>query len=171
MSDEHPNATAYRKAADAFRVGDLGAIEALIDESVAWHVPGKHRRAGDILGREALLAWLKGLAPVGFWLREHDVFANDVHVCALSYMGARRQGLSIETRVVSIFHFRNGRQLERWFFPENADAFRGLIPVVEVDGSFIYRPRRGWFARRGDEKIPACPYVPAVARRDRVAEL
>jgi len=45
MSDEHPNATAYRKAADAFRVGDLRAIEALVDESVVWHVPGKHRRA------------------------------------------------------------------------------------------------------------------------------
>jgi hypothetical protein len=101
MSDEHPNATAYRKAADAFRVGDLRAIETLIDESVVWHVPGRHRRAGDIRGRDALLAWLKGLAPLGFWLREHDVFANDLHVCALSYMGARREGLEIETRVVS----------------------------------------------------------------------
>jgi ketosteroid isomerase-like protein len=123
MSDEHPNATAYRKAADAFRVGDLVAIEALVDEAVVWHVPGMHRRAGDIRGRDALLAWLKGLATIGFWLREHDVFANDLHVCALSYMGARREGLEIETRVVSIFHFRDGRQLERWFFPENAEAW------------------------------------------------
>ena len=123
MSDEHPNATAYREAADAFRSGDLRAIEALVDESVVWHVPGKHRRAGDIRGRDALLAWLQGLAPLGFWLREHDVLANNLHVCALSYMGVRREGLEIETRVVSIFHFREGRQLERWFFPEDADAW------------------------------------------------
>jgi ketosteroid isomerase-like protein len=118
-STEHPNATAYRRAADAFRVGDLPAIEQLVDEDVVWHVPGKHRRAGEVRGRDALLAWLRGLAPIGFWLREHDVFGNDEHVCALSYMGARRDGLPVETRVVSIFHFRNGRQLERWFFPED----------------------------------------------------
>jgi ketosteroid isomerase-like protein len=123
MSDEHTNATAYRRAADAFRVGDLGAIGALVDEGVVWHVPGRHRRAGDIRGRDSLLAWLKGLAPIGFWLREHDVFANDLHVCVLSYMGARREGLEVETRVVSIFHFRDGRQLERWFFPEDAEAW------------------------------------------------
>jgi len=60
---------------------------------------------------------------VGFWLREHDVFGNDDHVCALSHMGARREGLVVETRVVSIFHFRSGRQVERWFFPEDADAW------------------------------------------------
>ena len=135
MSDEHPNATAYRKAADAFRVGDLGAIEALVEESVVWHVPGRHCRAGEIRGRDALLAWLKGLAPVGFLLREHDVFGNDQHVCALSYMGARRDGLEIETRVVSIFHFRNGKQVERWFFPEDAEAWDKIFDVPALPHS------------------------------------
>ena len=123
VSDEHPNATAYRKAADAFRAGDLRAIQDLVDEEVVWHVPGRHRRAGDIRGRDALLAWLRGLAPVGLRLREHDVFGNDQHVCALSYMGARREGLDVETRVVSIFHFRAGRQVARWFFPEDAEVW------------------------------------------------
>jgi ketosteroid isomerase-like protein len=123
VNEEHPNATAYRKAADAFRVGDLRAIEDLVDPEVIWRVPGRSSRAGDIRGRDALLAWLRALASVGFWLREHDVFGNDHHVCALSYMGARREGVEVETRVVSIFHFRSGRQVERWFFPENADAW------------------------------------------------
>ena len=127
MSEEHPDATAYRRTADAFRAGDHGALEALIDESVVWHVPGNHRRAGDIRGRDSVVAWLKGLAPIGFSLREHDVFANDQHVCALSYMGARRGGLQIETRVVSIFHFRDGRQIERWFFPEDADTWEKIF--------------------------------------------
>ena len=53
MSEEHPNAKAYRRAADAFRAGDLRAIEEVVDEAVVWHVPGKHRRAGDIRGRDA----------------------------------------------------------------------------------------------------------------------
>jgi len=31
MSEEHPNVTAYRKAADAFRARDLQAIAALVE--------------------------------------------------------------------------------------------------------------------------------------------
>ena len=131
MSEEHPNATAYRRAADAFRVGDLRAIEDLVVQDVVWHVPGRHRWAGDIRGRDALLAWLRALAPIGFWLREHDVFGNDDHVCALSYMGARREGVDVETRVVSIFHFRSGRQVERWFFPEDAAAWDRIFDGPE----------------------------------------
>jgi uncharacterized protein len=123
MTAEHPNATAYRRAADAFRAGDLPAIAALVDEDVIWHVPGSHPRAGDIRGRRALIAWLAGLAAMGFWLREHDVLGNDEHVCALSVMGAKRPGADVETRVVSIFHFRDGRQVERWFFPEDGEIW------------------------------------------------
>lgn len=129
MSQEHPNATAYRLTADAFRAGDLRAVEALIDPDVVWHVPGTHRGAGDVHGRDALLGWLKDLPRIGFTLREHDVFGNDQHVCALSYMGARRDGLEIETRVVSIFHFRDGRQIERWFFPEDAEVWDRIFDV------------------------------------------
>jgi len=127
MPDEHPNATAYRRAAEAFRAGDLGTIEELVDPDVVWHVPGRSARAGDIHGRAALRDWLSDLAGSGFWLREHDVFGNDEHVCALSAMGARRPGLEAETRVVSIFHFRDGRQLERWFFPEDATAWDRIL--------------------------------------------
>lgn len=127
MNQEHPNATAYRIAADAFRAGDLRAVEAVIHPEVVWHVPGTHRRAGDIRGRDALLGWLKDLPKIGFSLREHDVLGNDDHVCALSYMGARREGLQIETRVVSVFHFREGRQIERWFFPEDAQVWNRIF--------------------------------------------
>jgi ketosteroid isomerase-like protein len=119
VTDEHPNAIAYRRAADAFRARDLATIEALVDEDVVWHVPGNHPRAGDIRGRTALIEWLAGLADTGFWLREHDVLGNDEHVCALSYMGVRRPGVDVETRVVSVFHFRNGRQVERWFYADD----------------------------------------------------
>ena len=127
MNAEHPNAAVYRKTADAFRARDLRAIEALVDADVIWHVPGDHPRAGDIRGREALLSWLADLAAVGFVLREHDVFGNDEHVCALSYMGARRPGVDIETRVVSIFHFRDGRQAERWFYPEDPAVWERIF--------------------------------------------
>lgn len=123
MSPEHPNASAYRKAADAFRAKDLEALEALIDEDVVWHVPGDHPMAGEIRGLDALLAWLGRVGAMGFWLNEHDVFGNDEHVCALSTMGARRARIDVQTRVVSVFHFHDGRQAERWFYPEDRDAW------------------------------------------------
>jgi ketosteroid isomerase-like protein len=130
VNQEHPNAIAYRRAADAFRTRDLEIIGSLVDEDVVWHVPGNHPMAGDVRGRDALLVWLQRVGDLGFMLREHDVLANDEHVCALSSMGAQREGGDVRTRVVSVFHFRDGRQVERWFYPEDRDAwdeiFRGV---------------------------------------------
>jgi ketosteroid isomerase-like protein len=45
MSDEHPNALAYRSAANAFRAGDVAAIADLVGADVVWHVPGDHPMA------------------------------------------------------------------------------------------------------------------------------
>ena len=124
---EHRNATAYRQAAAAFRAGDLAAIETLVDHDVVWHVPGTHPLAGDLRGRAALINFLGQLGALGFWLREHDVFGNDAHVCALSEMGATRPEVSVGTRVVSIFHFRDGRQVERWFYPDDMFAWNTIF--------------------------------------------
>jgi hypothetical protein len=46
-----------------------------------------------------------------FWLVEDDVFGRDDHACALSVMGARREGIDAQTRVVSVFRYRDGRQV------------------------------------------------------------
>ena len=127
MSVEHPNAIAYRQTADAFRSGDQARLASYIDEQVVWHVPGTHDMAGDIHGREALLAWLARLRAKGFWLTEDDVFGNDDHVCALSIMGARRAGVEVQTRVVSVFNSRDGRQLERWFYPDDMAAWNRIF--------------------------------------------
>jgi ketosteroid isomerase-like protein len=119
MNDEHPNAIAYRRTADAFRSADQAAFTALVAIDVVWHVPGTHSMAGDVRGRDQLIAWLNRARAKGFWLTEHDVLGNDEHVCALSSMGARRPGVDVETRVVSVFHYRDGQQLERWFYPDD----------------------------------------------------
>jgi uncharacterized protein len=123
LTRDHPNALAYRRAADAFRARDFGTLRSVIAEDVVWHVPGNHPRAGDIHGLDELVLWMRSLGDLGFWLREHDVIGNDEHVCALSVMGADRDGIHAETRVVSVFHFKDGRQQERWFYPEDLDAW------------------------------------------------
>ncbi len=127
MSDDHPNAAAYRRTVDAFRNRDLDTVASLVAEDVVWHVPGDHPLAGDYVGRERLLEFFAKLGPLGFMLREHDVFADDDHVCALSYIGARRGAWEVETKVVSIFHYRDGQQTERWFYPEDAVAWNSIF--------------------------------------------
>jgi ketosteroid isomerase-like protein len=126
-SGEHANATAYRRTADAFRAHDFETLRILIAEDVVWHVPGQHMLAGDVRGIDALVAWLSAVAALGFWLTEHDVLGNDEHVVALSEMGARRPGVDVQTRVTSVFHYRNGRQLERWFYPEDIAAWDAIF--------------------------------------------
>src|SRR6476659_3219316 len=111
--DEHPNATAYRETADAFRAGDMDSLRSLIDDDVVWHIPGRNRLSGEVVGRAALFEWFDRLRDVtggSFRLAEHDVVANDEHVVALSRMSAVREApLSVE--VASVFHYRDGRQL------------------------------------------------------------
>ncbi len=127
MGDDHPNALAYIRTVEAFRDRDFEAIGSLLAEDVVWHLPGDHPLAGDWEGRDQLFQLLARLGPLGFTIREHDVFADDDHVCALSYIGARRDNLEVETRVVSIFHYRDGRQTERWFYPDDVVAWNRIF--------------------------------------------
>ena len=127
MSEGHPNAIAYRRTADEFRSGDQTELASLIASDVVWHVPGAHSMAGEIRGRDQLVDWLRRLRAKGFWLTEHDVFGNDEHVCALSVMGAQRGGVAVQTHVVSIFHYREGQQLERWFYPDDPAAWEQIF--------------------------------------------
>ncbi len=127
---DHPNATAYRRTADAFRAGDREALAALIDEDVIWHLPGSGPMAGDIHGLEALFRFFDRLRDVTegtFMLKEHDVLGTDDHVVALSHMSAVREEIPVSVNVVSVFHFRDGRQQERWFHPSDMAAWDRLL--------------------------------------------
>lgn len=64
-----------------------------------------------IPARGNIEAWLDRLRTQDFWLVEDDVFGRDDHACALSVMGARREGIDAQTRVVSVFRYRDGRQV------------------------------------------------------------
>ena len=119
---EHPNAVTYRRTADAFRARDFKALQALFEPDVVWHVPGTSFRAGEVRGLDAVVNLLAGL-PAGFTISEHDVLGNDEHVVALSQMGVRRPDLELMTRVVNVFHFRDGRQAERWYYPEDMEIW------------------------------------------------
>ena len=127
---EHPNAIAYRRTADAFRARDSEALAQLIAEDVVWHVPGNSPLAGQIQGLDALFGWFERLHQVTkgtFMLREHDVLATDDHVVALSDMSSEIDGHRVSVNVVSVMHFRDRRQLERWFHPSDPAAYDALL--------------------------------------------
>lgn len=127
---EHPNAVLYRRTAGAFRERDMETLETLIDPDVVWHVPGANPLAGDVRGWDALVDWFDRLRTVTggtFTLEEHDVLGTDGHVVALSLMCAQREGAGISVRVVSVFHYRRGRQSERWFHPTDMAAWDRML--------------------------------------------
>jgi uncharacterized protein len=127
---EHSNAAAYRRTADAFRARNTEALAGLIDNEVVWHVPGTSPLAGEIRGLDPLFGWFNRLheATEGtFTLKEHDVLGTDDHVVALSVMSAVRNGAGVSVNVVSVMHFREGRQYERWFHPSDPTARDTLL--------------------------------------------
>ena len=80
-----------------------------------------------------------------FWLEEHDVFASDQHVCAVGTMDARRDGGDVQTRVVHVFRYRQGQQVERWLYPDEQPARDSIFqPLMRGGGRF----RRLQCARR-----------------------
>jgi ketosteroid isomerase-like protein len=124
--DEHPNAKSYRRTADAFRARDAEALRELIAEDVVWHVPGSSPMAGEVRGRDSLFDWFQRLREATdetFSLEEHDVVGNDDHVVALSRMSAVKGGVPVAVQVISVFHFRNGQQVERWLHPTDLETW------------------------------------------------
>ena len=83
--------------------------------------------AGEIHGWDELLVWLGRLPALGFSLREVEVFGNDRHVCAISVMGATRDGVAVSTRVISVFTYEDGRQVERWMYPDDLAAWEAIF--------------------------------------------
>jgi uncharacterized protein len=127
---EHPDALAYRRTADAFRARDMDTLAQLLDEDVVWHVPGTSALAGDIHGRDALWQWFDRLHEVTggtFTLEDHDILATDDHVVALNVMSATIDGVPVRVQMANVMHFRDGRQQERWFHPSDMSAFDQIL--------------------------------------------
>jgi ketosteroid isomerase-like protein len=104
---------------------DAKALQDVLGKDVVWHIPGEGVWAGDIRGRDALIALWTGVADEGDSLSFdiHDVLANDEHAVALANVTMNRRGKgSLQMRSVWIFHCLGGKVTEGWFFDENPAA-------------------------------------------------
>jgi uncharacterized protein len=130
ISVDHPDAVTYRRAADAFRAGDLDALATTIHEDVIWHLPGTTWMARDFEGRDTLVAYLREIVQRTngtFTLQDVYVSGSDDHVLAAQRFGATVDGEERFFEVSSVMHFRDGRQKERWFHIHDLDAFDQFI--------------------------------------------
>lgn len=110
--------------------GDLEGMAAGIADDAVWHVPGSHRFAGDMTGKEAIVGRFQTMAEAGvtFTLDDiHDVVGNDEHVVALVSVTLNSPSGSESQTAVWIFHVENGKAKEFWARNEDQAAFDALM--------------------------------------------
>jgi ketosteroid isomerase-like protein len=122
---EHPNVELIRRLVAARLTMDAEVLQDILGEDVVWHIPGEGQWAGDIRGRDALIALWTGVADEGSSLSfdVHDVLANDEHAVALANVTMnRREKGPLPMRSVWIFHCSGAKVTEGWFFDEDPAA-------------------------------------------------
>ncbi|WP_214410482.1 nuclear transport factor 2 family protein [Sphaerisporangium fuscum] len=120
---EHPNVNPARESYDAIAKGDLEAVGDLVADDVVFHVPGRGSLAGDHVGKEAVLDYVKRLSETtdGSLRYEPDAFlADDEHVAVLLRIRGNRDGKILDERGVHVFHVSDGKITERWSFPQDS---------------------------------------------------
>jgi uncharacterized protein len=116
----HPDAETVRAYIEAVGAGDVDRAGKLVAEDVVLHLPGRSPIAGDIRGRDALVAMLRAMleASGGSVVPEiHDLLASDRHVVAL----VRRTVAGVDARAAVVYHVRDGRITEIW--PHERDQY------------------------------------------------
>jgi uncharacterized protein len=128
---EHPNVALLRKGYKAFTEGDMETIDALFDDDIVWHVPGKSMLSGDYKGKEEVINMFGRLfQETGgtFKIEIHDVLANDEHSVCINTISGERNGTPFETRGVDVFHpTPDGKVKEYWGLVEDQDVMNAAF--------------------------------------------
>ena len=130
----HPDAVTYRRAADAFRRKDLGALAETIHEDITWHIPGSSWMSREIQGRDTLLAYLKEImtrTKGTFVLEDLSISGTDHHVVAVQRFSATHEGHTEKFDAMSVMRFESGRQIERWIYILDHEAFDAFFAKFE----------------------------------------
>ena len=126
MANEHPNAAAYRRTADAFRARDWDTVRSLVDDDVVWHIGGENPISGEYKGKEAVIGMFAKFAQLTEGTYEadvHDILASEEHTVVLGTYTATRRGRTRSARFVDVIHpGSDGKAKEFWRFFEDAAA-------------------------------------------------
>ena len=102
-----------RRGYDAFNRGDLATLAELFGDHVSWHTPGVSPLAGDVVGREAVLARLgRYVAGTGGTFRselKRLLTEEDGRVIGIHHDVAERDGKRLDVYCCTVFELENGR--------------------------------------------------------------
>lgn len=121
--NEHANAGLIRRFYEALGTRDAGALLALFDEDVCFHVPGHSPIAGDHRGIGAVAALGMRVANEtdGTWKTEPiTIIANDRYAASLHRWTAERKGIKADMRNIIAWRLTDdGKIAERWELVED----------------------------------------------------
>jgi ketosteroid isomerase-like protein len=124
MSD-HPNVHIAHALWEAIAAGDPSALEDLLDEKCAWHMPGTSPLAGVHQGIDGVTAFM---ARVGELSEEliaelRDVFVSEGGAVLRYAIRARRGAQTLETEQLFRFQIEDARVTEGFFAPLDQESY------------------------------------------------
>jgi ketosteroid isomerase-like protein len=125
----HPNEELVRRGYAAFNNADVETLRQLFADTTIFHEPGRSPISGDYQGLDQVLGFFGTLVERSggtFRATLHDVVANDEHAIGLHSSDAERDGRTIRSPTVLVFHVRDGKLAETWshhYDQHDFDAF------------------------------------------------
>jgi ketosteroid isomerase-like protein len=111
------NGELIRSGYEAFSKGDMETIAKIFGTDIHWTVSGRNQISGTYSGQEETFAFfgrLTELTDGTFTVGVHDLLASDDHVVVLAKESASRNGKSLESDDVHVWHIANGKAVEFW---------------------------------------------------------
>jgi ketosteroid isomerase-like protein len=111
------NGELIRSGYEAFSKGDMETIAKVFGPDIRWSISGRNQISGTYNGQEETFAFfgkLMELTDGTFTVGIHDLLASDDHVVVLAKESASRNGKSLESDDVHVWHIANGKAVEFW---------------------------------------------------------
>ena len=111
------NGELVRSGYEAFSKGDMETIANIFAPDIRWNISGRNLISGTYNGQEETFAFFGKLmehTDGTFTVGVHDVLASDDHVVVLAKESASRNGKSLDSDDVHVWHLTNGKAVEFW---------------------------------------------------------
>jgi uncharacterized protein len=111
------NGDLIRSGYEAFSNGDMETIANLFAPDIRWSVSGRNVISGTYNGQDETFAFfgkIMELTDGTFAVAVHDLLASDDHVVVLAKESASRNGKSLESDDVHVWHIADGKAVEYW---------------------------------------------------------
>lgn len=113
----HDNGELIRRGYEAFSKGDMETIAKIFGPDIRWTISGRNQISGTYIGQDETFAFfgkLMELTDGTFSVAVHDLLASDDHVVVLARESGSRNGKSLGSDDVHVWHLADGRAVEFW---------------------------------------------------------